>query len=444
MELHSASRVRVRLPPVANPEHLAVLSEGVLAWNLWRVDLTGADLTGADLSRDPFRGTGVDLTGADLTGADLTRAKLFEANLTGANLTRANLTRATLNHANLTDAILAAATLERATLKRVTLTGAAMVEANLTGANLTRADLTDANLRRATLDSANLFEANLTGANLTHANLIRAVLHRATLANVHLIYANLTNAILGGADLTGADLNFANLFEANLTGANLTSAELDETILADLDLSKTLGLGECVHRGPSVLDYRTLLRSGNKLPVPFLRGCGLPDRLIDYLPSLLDAGPIQFYSCFISYATHNQDFANRLHADLQDRGVRCWFAPHDMQPGKKIHEQIDEAIRVYDRLLLILSDKSMGSVWVKTEIAKARQKEVTLARRVLFPLALVPFKDIRAWKQFDADLGEDTAKEIREYFIPDFSDWKDHDAYAHSFERLLKALKSED
>jgi hypothetical protein len=116
----------------------------------------------------------------------------------------------------------------------------------------------------------------------------------------------------------------------------------------------------------------------------FLRGCGLPDRLIDFLPSLLDVSPIQFYSCFISHPTANQDFAVRLHADLQARDVRCWFAPHDMMPGRKLHDQIDEAIRVYDRLLLILSRESMSSSWVKTEIAKARTKEVASKRRV-FP-----------------------------------------------------------
>ena len=38
-------------------------------------------------------------------------------------------------------------------------------------------------------------------------------------------------------------------------------------------------------------------------------------------------------------------------------------------------------------------DKSMSSPWVKTEIAKARQKEVAQGRRVLFPIALVPFND---------------------------------------------------
>ena len=64
--------------------------------------------------------------------------------------------------------------------------------------------------------------------------------------------------------------------------------------------------------------------------------------------------PFQYYSCFISSSTRDQEFAERLHADLQAKGVRCWFAPHDIQGGRKIHEQIDDAIRLHDRLLLML------------------------------------------------------------------------------------------
>lgn len=111
--------------------------------------------------------------------------------------------------------------------------------------------------------------------------------------------------------------------------------------------------------------------------------------------------------------------------------------------GKKIHEQIDEAIRIYDKLLLILSDASMYSNWVKTEIANARAREEQQNRHMLFPITVVPFERIRAWKLFDADTGIDSAREIREYFIPDFSNWKDHDAYQKAFERLLRDLKAD-
>ncbi len=84
----------------------------------------------------------------------------------------------------------------------------------------------------------------------------------------------------------------------------------------------------------------------------------------------------------------------------------------------------------------------MQSEWVKTEIAKARQLEVKEKRQVLFPISLISFEAVRAWKCFDADTGKDSAREIREYFIPDFSNWKNHDAYQVAFQRLLRDLKA--
>jgi len=106
----------------------------------------------------------------------------------------------------------------------------------------------------------------------------------------------------------------------------------------------------------------------------FLRGAGVPDNFIEYMHSLVGQA-FEYYSCFISYSTKDQEFATRLHADLQQNGVRCWFAPHDVQGGKKLHKQIDDAIRLYDKLLLILSHDSMNSEWVNTEISKARKRE---------------------------------------------------------------------
>ena len=127
---------------------------------------------------------------------------------------------------------------------------------------------------------------------------------------------------------------------------------------------------------------------------------------------------------------------------MQAKGVRCWFAPHDIQGGRKVHEQIDEAIRLHDRLLLILSEHSMSSNWVKTEIANAREREKREGKQLLFPITLVPFEEIKKWKLFDADIGIDSAREIREYFIPDLSNWKEHDSYQTAFQRLVKDLKA--
>ena len=322
----------------------------------------------------------------------------------------------------------------RPDLSMALLRGADLRGAYLKGAILNRAILNEADLREA-----NLREANLVGAYLLEANLRFAGLTGANLTGVHLLDADLRWAGLEGAILNGADLREANLTGAELDKADFGGAFFGETVLANLNLSSVKGLESCRHFGPSYLDYHTLARSG-RLPLNFLRGCGLSDDFIDYLPSLFNEA-IQYYSCFISYSTKDDEFAQRIHADLQNEGVRCWFAPHHIQGGKKIHEQIDEAIHVYDRLLLILSEHSMKSDWVETEISKARKRELREHRRMLFPVRLVDIETLRDWERFDADIGKDSAREIREYFIPDFSNWKNHDSYQNAFAQLLRDLK---
>ena len=59
----------------------------------------------------------------------------------------------------------------------------------------------------------------------------------------------------------------------------------------------------------------------------------------------------------LSVAGANGTLARRLHDRLQGEKLRVWFAPEDMRGGRKNAEQIDEAIRLYDRLLLVLSEQ---------------------------------------------------------------------------------------
>ena len=84
----------------------------------------------------------------------------------------------------------------------------------------------------------------------------------------------------------------------------------------------------------------------------------------------------------------------------------------------------------------------MNSEWVKTEIAKARKREVREKTQILFPVSLVPYKKIRNWECFDADTGKDSAREIREYMIADFTRWKNHDFYSKELELLIRDLQS--
>jgi hypothetical protein len=119
------------------------------------------------------------------------------------------------------------------------------------------------------------------------ANLIGAGLNEAHLQGSDLRRANLRGAYLCWADLSGSDLRGSNLQGTDLREADLSNASLSETIFGNTDLRGAKGLENCKFRGPCTLDHRTIQRSG-ALPLPFLRGCGLPDSLIEYLPSLLN------------------------------------------------------------------------------------------------------------------------------------------------------------
>jgi uncharacterized protein YjbI with pentapeptide repeats len=315
------------------------------------------------------------------------------------------------------------------------------VEPDLSRANLWGADLYAANLSEADLRRANLGKVNLRRSDARGADLVAADLTEADLVEANLTRADLSGSILKWADLARSELVGTNFTRASLTGSNFASAGVWNTIFVDSDLSAARGLETIQHLGPSSIAIDTIYRSKGQIPESFLRGCGVPDDFITFMKSL-SANSIDFYSCFISYSFADQDFAERLHSDLQNKGVRCWFAPHDMQSGKKLHEQIDHAIRLHDKLLLLLSPHSMESEWVRTEIAKAREREVRENRRVLFPIRLAPFETLSEWECFDADSGKDSAREIREYFIPDFSNWKNHDSYQEAFQRLISDLKS--
>jgi TIR domain len=144
---------------------------------------------------------------------------------------------------------------------------------------------------------------------------------------------------------------------------------------------------------------------------------------------------IQHYSCFISYSSKDEDFANRLHADLQNKGVRCWFAPDDMKIGAKIRDTIDDAIRLRDKVLLVLSEASIASDWVEDEVDKAFEEERQRGGVVLFPVRVDDgvMETKEAW----------ASKLRRSRNIGDFRGWKDHDAYQKALQRVLRDLQIE-
>jgi uncharacterized protein YjbI with pentapeptide repeats len=278
---------------------------------------------------------------------------------------------------------------------------------DLDGVKLRKAEMIDADLRSVNFGGADLEKADLGGAKLAKANLTQAKLGAPDLSGADLKWAKLTKADLGGADFT----------EAKLTGTVFSGALCSQTIFAATDLSKAKGLESVRHFMESTLGMDTLIRSRGKISEKFLLECGLPKAWISNLPALIGAlEPIQFYSCFISHSFHDKDFARHLKSRMHDEGLRVWLDEEHMKGGREMHRQIDEAIREHDKLLLVISEASMESTWVSTELRRARLAELHQGTRKLFPIRLVDFKPIKSWELPD-DSGEDLAAEVRKFFI---------------------------
>lgn len=390
---------------MVNIKHADILELGTNVWNTWRqensdvqVNLEGTNLSEADLRGINFRE--VDFMEADLMGADLRHADLREANLRGGDLRDTNLMRAKLR------------------------------KADLRGTNFIRANLREADLSVANVERAKLCETDLAGANLSKAILMRAELYRAQLMET---------------DLTGA----------NLSDADLGRAIMIQTKLEDVDLSETKSLDKVKHSGPSIIGLNTIKKSKGKIPGAFLLGCGLSDYEIEIvklwrkgldrnevtdiaydLVNLYCGDGLQFYSCFISYNNADEAFARKLHDDLQDNGVRCWFAPEDMKIGDRIRPRIDQEIRLRDKLLVILSENSVESEWVGDEVEAALEEEGMDGRTILFPIRL---------DNAVMDVRRDWAAKIRRRrHIGDFTSWQEEGQYQQGFQRLLSDLKATD
>ena len=74
---------------MANPEHLAILKQGVQVWNNWRSEKPNIspDLRTADLFRFHLKGAfllGVNLEGASLVAANLERSILWSFNVSAS------------------------------------------------------------------------------------------------------------------------------------------------------------------------------------------------------------------------------------------------------------------------------------------------------------------------------------------------------------------------
>jgi hypothetical protein len=251
-----------------------------------------------------------------------------------------------------------------------------------------------------------------------------------------------TRANLGGANFRKANFYGTYFFRVYMSGADFAESTMGLTTLVDIDLSEAKGLDAVNHFSECSIGIDTIYNSKGNIPEVFLRGCGVPESFIVQIPALIaSVSPIQFYKCFISFTEADDLFSERLYNDLQGAGVRCWRWKEDAKWGKTLMRSIDEAVRIYDKLIVICSEQSLNSPVVIREIERALQKEDDLAwqgkeSEVLFPIRLDDYI-FTGWNHHrKADV---IAKNVG-----DFRQWSEPERYKKAFDRLLRDLKAEE
>jgi TIR domain/Pentapeptide repeats (8 copies) len=292
-----------------------------------------------------------------------------------------------------------------------------------------RPDLSDTDLSRANLSYADLSNASLFDAKLFSTNFSSANLSSTSLNATNLFHANFCDA-----NLSYASLSYAYLSNANLSNVNFTGSHFYATCFAWVDLSNVKGLETAIHGNRSSVDINSvILPRDEQTRLHFLRGVGFTETQIEYLPSFLTPRPIKYCSLFISYAHQDEILAQQLHAHLRKNDVPCWFAPHDLQPGNYFREGIDQALHAQDKVLLLLSEHSVKSGWVRYEVELTLARENRQQREILFPVRLddAIFQCAAGWAI--------SLQETRH--IGNFTSWQDDGAYQQAFTTLLRHLK---
>jgi hypothetical protein len=152
------------------------------------------------------------------------------------------------------------------------------------------------------------------------------------------------------------------------------------------------------------------------------------------LAHIPDPAPRVFQSCFLSYSARDSAFAEHLYLRLQRDQVNVWFAPKDLPYGDKIRDGVQEALLQRDRTLVILSQNSVSSQWVETEVETAMEIERKTGRReVLLPLAIDDSIDTLS-TGWAADI-----RRIRN--IGRFHNWHLPDVFEEAYARLLSAIR---
>ncbi|HEX9984142.1 MAG TPA: toll/interleukin-1 receptor domain-containing protein [Thermoanaerobaculia bacterium] len=77
------------------------------------------------------------------------------------------------------------------------------------------------------------------------------------------------------------------------------------------------------------------------------------------------------YDVFLSYSSHDQPWVREFTSALREEGVKGWFDAHDIKPGDRWQDRVEEALRGSRTLVMVLTSDSVNRPWTFFELGAA-------------------------------------------------------------------------
>jgi hypothetical protein len=106
---------------------------------------------------------------------------------------------------------------------------------------------------------------------------------------------------------------------------------------------------------------------------------------------------------FISYSREDQEWVTRLAQTLEREGYSVWWDISDLLPGDDFQQAIPEVLEQVACVVVVWSQHSVNSQWVRSEAGRANGRKVLIPVRmestakILSPFDVLHSEDLSAW-----------------------------------------------
>lgn len=77
------------------------------------------------------------------------------------------------------------------------------------------------------------------------------------------------------------------------------------------------------------------------------------------------------YDVFLSYSAHDRPWVREFASALRAAGVKGWFDAHEIKPGDRWQDRVEEALRQSRTLVMVLTADSVSRPWTFFELGAA-------------------------------------------------------------------------